>query len=318
MKSRLVCSITCLTCIISFSGCGAPIDVPMIAHQQPDAMDPECRVFEFETVAPTRVVTETNDVTTETTENNDITDENNSETDVKTEEISNKDTDKATTPSISAEEAQKIANECLGYVMSNDALGILKTSTYKEYIVTASDEVSESTTDEEIAKLLSGSWEKDKTYGDMRGSFPFFLYSTANSEYNYFDYRCENPLPMTETEVKNINAVVEYMFNMFADSEDRPEGSIDPQKIIDGYSFDIVYNVDGVESPDYKAYVVKTTAGDDYKYDLFYSPYAHASLGFVALSELAKDKEENTEHTKNIETTESVNSNRHSFSDETE
>lgn len=187
-----------------------------------------------------------------------------------------------TKPSISVEEAQKIADNGMSSVHNKDALSIIQNTTYGEVLKIASKGEIKDTSDEGCAKWLEEFWEKDKYYHDMRACYPFQLFVTHNESNsdNYFDYECKNPKPMTEAEVNGHNNILQYMNSMSNEELSVP-------KIIDGYSFDIVYT-NGRESPDYKAYVLKTEGSDTYKLDLFYTQYAYAASSWIIMNEYSK------------------------------
>ncbi len=193
--------------------------------------------------------------------------------------------DRPTTPDITAEQAQKIADEGMACVHENDALGIVQKTTYGTIMRCSNDEDVPDKSDEGLAKWLSDFWEKDSLYHDMRACYPFQLYVTHSGEPDdYFGYACKNPAPMTENEVAAFNMIMDYMAQ--ATAEDGESIQVFPS-IVDGYSFDIVYD-SGRESPPYKAYVLKTEDSGEYKLDLFYTQYANAAKGFIALTEMGK------------------------------
>ena len=196
--------------------------------------------------------------------------------------------DKPTAPAITAGEAQKIADEGMACVHGNDALGIVQKTTYGTVLRCSDGDDITDKSDEGLAKWLADFWEKDSLYHDMRACYPFQLYVTHTGEPDdYFGYTCQTPVPMTELEVASYNMIMDYMAQ--ATAEDGESIQSFPA-IVDGYSFDIVYD-DGRESPQYKAYVLKTEESGEYKLDLFYTQYANAAKGFIAISEMGKTQD---------------------------
>ena len=229
-----------------------------------------------------------------------------------------------TAPLISAEEAQKIADTGMEYVHTNNASGIIQDTTYGECVKvfahsSEAEELGITDSDEDLTLWLETQWTDAEYYHDMRNCYPFNFYvvsppsddgmiivddvsddegvlekqnessKTDGAEYmNFFNFQCVNPVPMTDIEVKNINGIIKYMTEYFADEDEQiarlPE-------IIDGYVFDIKRN-DDFQSDYNRMFVVRTTASEDkYKLDLFYAPYARVAAGFVALSEAWEETE---------------------------
>lgn len=242
-------------------------------HRQPDAIEMPEEVdshFKESSVAVTTTETETSEVVSE----------------ISAEETTEADT--PTTPAISAEEAQILADNGMEYVHTNNALAIIQNTTYGEVTRLIPDASVPDRSDEALAEWLEKSW-KEGSHHNMNDCSPFFLYTLRDAESNFFDFSCQNPKPMTTVEVLNLNAILKKSIEFFSEDEgsNSLEGFSYPE-IIDGYSFDMVYE-DGTIKENKKMYVLKTSASDDYRFDLYYAPYADSVVGFLALAQLAAD-----------------------------
>lgn len=234
----------------------------------------------------------TTEITSESTTNVESTTQSTSTTENSTESIMFVDDTPPTSPTITAEEAQKIANEGMSYIQNKDARNIVLRTTYGEALRLSADGQIEDTSDDGLVKWLEQFWEKDKYYHDMRACYPFQLLVThgkddSDSNDDYFNFTCKNPKPMTTAEVEGHNNIISYMYEA---TKDENTTDIKIPKIVDGYSFDIVYNYNR-ESPVYKMYVIKTDISDEYKLDTFFTQYAYVAAGFMALSQMSEESE---------------------------
>ncbi len=151
--------------------------------------------------------------------------------------------------------------------------------------------------DEALAAWLEKVWEEG-THHNMNDCSPFFLYSLSREGSDFFDFTCQNPVPMTTTEVQNLNAILKLSVDYFSDTEDSSlNGYVFPE-IIDGYSFDMEYK-DRQAPEGMKMYVLKTTEADTYQFDLYYSPYAHSVMGFLVLAQASETETETSQDSDN-------------------
>ena len=235
----------------------------------------------------------TTEITSESTTNVESTTQSTSTTENSTESTTMfVDDTPPTSPTITAEEAQKIADEGMSYIQNKDARNIVLNTTYGDALRLSADGQIEDTSDDGLVKWLEQFWEKDKYYHDMRACYPFQLLVThgkddSDSNDDYFNFTCKNPKPMTTAEVEGHNNIISYMYEA---TKDENTTDIKIPKIVDGYSFDIVYNYNR-ESPVYKMYVIKTDISDEYKLDTFFTQYAYVAAGFMALSQMSKESE---------------------------
>ena len=197
-----------------------------------------------------------------------------------------------TSPTITAEEAQKIADEGISWVQNKDARNIVLHTTYGDALRISANGQIEDTSEDGLVNWLEQFWKNDKYYHDMRACYPFQLLVThgkddSDSNDDYFNFTCRNPKPMTTAEVEGHNNIISYMQQITEDSSTK---DVKIPKIIDGYSFDIVYNYDR-PSPVYKMYVIKTDISDEYKLDMFFTQYAYVAAGFMALSQMSEESE---------------------------
>ena len=299
--------------VTMFSGCEVVEETPTATITE-DAVTEE--VTDVKSVS--EIITEEDKVKVHTGETETETSE------VETESRSEITDGVPTAPLISAEEAQKIADTGMEYVHTNNAAGIIQDTTYGECVrafahSSEAEELGITDSDEDLTLWLETQWADAEYFHDMRNCYPFIFYAvsppsddgmiivdeisddenvlekqdesskTDDAEYmDFFNFQCINPVPMTDIEVKNINGVIKYMTEYFADEEEQiarlPE-------IIDGYVFDIKRN-DDFQSDYNRMFVVRTTASEDkYKLDLFYAPYTRVASGFVALSEAWEETE---------------------------
>ena len=199
-----------------------------------------------------------------------------------------------TTPSITAEEAQAIADAGMQAVHENDAMYIIQHTTYGAVTRSIPDDSVPDRSDEGLASWLTSSW-KEGQHHNMNDCHPFFLFTTSQEDSDFFNFTCQNPVPMTNIEVENFNAILQYAAEYFS-KEDETKKIMFPE-IIDGYSFDMVYE-DGTTKENMKMYVLKTTDSEEYQFDLYYTPYAHSAVGFLALTQMASEQETLQETTK--------------------
>ena len=270
MKKHVM--IYCLLSILLCTGCGQVKDEPVAVQTETNVIIAEESTSETSgTTAP--------ETTTESV----------SETETQTSEPSIEAI--PMTPAITAEEAQKIADEGMEYVRTNNALAIIRNTTYGEVTRLIPDDSISDRSDESLVAWLEKTWEEGKHH-NMNDCYPYFLYTTQDAESNFFNFTCQNPVPMTNIEVQNINAILAKAIEYFSDDEDGQslKGFKFPE-IIDGYSFDMVYE-DGTIKENMKMYVLKTTASDAYQFDLYYAPYVNAAVGFFALAGMAEQMSE--------------------------
>lgn len=278
MKKIILITLLCVYSLCLFNGCGKGGEDMAVT---PETTSDSLRI---DTDSETESVTET------------MTEISETESEPQTE-ISD---GVPTAPLISAEEAQKIADKSMEYVHTNNAAGIISDTTYGECMKvfahsSEAEELGITDSDEDLTIWLETTWANNEYYHDMQACYPFDLYVMNHPvpeehiiEINFFDFQCVNPVPMTDIEVNNINGIIQYMTEYYADDE---EQIAQLPTIIDGYQFDIQRN-DGLESDYNRIFVVRTSAsGDKYMLDLFYAPYSQVAMGFIALSEVWEETE---------------------------